>query len=48
MPFAKRGRYGIVHGSVEQHFNPFHLALETDTTDDLQEEVLKQKVNEGY
>lgn len=45
IPFAKRGRYGVVHGSVEQHFRPYHLMVETGNKDDLTEAELVQKVN---
>jgi hypothetical protein len=46
VPFAKKGRFGVVSGSVEEHFSPFHLELETSTTDDLQEDVIMQKLEE--
>lgn len=34
----------MVSGSVEEHFCPFHLQIETSSTDDLDEELLMQKV----
>jgi len=46
VPFAKKGRFGVVSGSVEEFFCPFHLEIETSTTDDLQEAVLMQKLEE--
>jgi len=47
VPFAKKGRFGVVCGSVEEHFCPFHLQVETSTTDDLLESILMQKVSIG-
>ena len=44
VPFAKRGRYGVVHGSVEQHFRPYHIMVETGNLDDLTEAELVLKV----
>ena len=40
----KKGRYGVVRGSVEKNFNPFHLIIETGSIDDLDEEELLKKV----
>jgi len=44
VPFAKKGRFGVVSGSVEEYFCPFHLQIETSSTDDLDEERMMQKV----
>jgi len=44
VPFAKKGRFGVVSGSVEEFFCPFHLQIETSSTDDLDEELLMHKV----
>ena len=44
VPFAKKGRFGVVSGSVEEYFCPFHLNIETSTRDDLLESVIMQKV----
>jgi len=44
VPFAKKGRFGVVSGSVEEYFSPFHLQIETSSTDDLDEDLLMQKV----
>ena len=40
----KKGRYGVVHGSIEVHFNPYHVLIETGSLDDLTEEELIKKV----
>jgi len=45
VPFAKKGRFGVVSGSVEEYFGPFHLQIETSSTDDLDEQLLTQKVS---
>lgn len=37
VPFAKRGRFGVVSGSVKNLFNPFHLNIETNIHSDLSE-----------
>lgn len=47
VPFVKKGRFGVVHGSLEQHFNPYHLILETGNTDELTEEELVAKLDES-
>ena len=44
VPFVKKGRYGVVHGSIEVHFNPYHVLIETGSLDDLTEEELIKKV----
>ncbi len=44
VPFAKKGRFGVVHGSVQEHFNPYHLLIETGSKDDLTEEEMIKKV----
>ena len=48
VPFAKKGRFGVVSGSVEEFFCPFHLQIETSSTDDLDEELLMQKVADSF
>ena len=45
MPFVKKGRYGVVHGSIEQHFNPYHALIETGSLEDLKEDELVKKVS---
>lgn len=44
VPFAKKGRFGVVSGSIEQHFSPYHLLIETGSIDDLAENILIQRV----
>jgi len=47
VPFAKKGRFGVVHGSVEEHFNPYHLLVETGNMDDLHEDELIKRLEES-
>ena len=47
VPFAKRGRIGVVHGSVIAQMNPFHCMIETGSLDELSEESLMAKVNKN-
>ncbi|KAK2164801.1 hypothetical protein NP493_1398g00049 [Ridgeia piscesae] len=47
VPFVKKGRYGVVHGSIEQHFNPYHALIETGSLEDLKEDELVKKLEEG-
>ena len=44
VPFSKKGRFGVVHESVRKYFQPCHLEMETDSTADITEEVIRQKV----
>ncbi|ESN93342.1 hypothetical protein HELRODRAFT_194138 [Helobdella robusta] len=47
VPFAKKGRYGVVSGSVEEYFTPYHLLIETGSLDDLTEENIIKKLEES-
>lgn len=47
VPFAKKGRFGVVSGSIEQHFCPYHLLVETGSIDDLDENILIQRLEES-
>lgn len=47
VPFAKKGRFGVVSGSVKEHFSPYHLVVETGSVEDLAENILIQKLNES-
>lgn len=48
VPFAKKGRFGVVSGSIEQHFCPYHLLVETGSIDDLDENILIQRVRAAW
>ncbi|KAJ8300123.1 hypothetical protein KUTeg_021642 [Tegillarca granosa] len=47
VPFVKKGKYGVVHGSVQEKFNPYHLFIETSTVDDLNTETILQQLEEN-
>ena len=45
VPFSKKGRYGVVHGSVrDQFFRPSHLDIETSSPDDVTVENINKLV----
>ncbi|XP_031555042.1 uncharacterized protein LOC116291949 [Actinia tenebrosa] len=46
VPFTKKGRYGIVHGSVMDKFGQSHFTLETSSREDLTEAAVMKLVNE--
>lgn len=46
MPFAKKGRYGVVAGSVAEHFHPHHLLVETGNVADINEQDLVTRVTQ--
>lgn len=46
VPFTKKGKYGVVHGSVKKHFEPHHVSYETDNADDLNHEQLLATIQE--
>ena len=41
---TKKGKFGVVHGSIQEQFRPYHLFIETGTKDDFQSEKIKQQV----
>ena len=45
MPFAKKGRFGVVSGSVLEYFHPHHMIVETSSLEDLVEEELIKRVS---
>lgn len=44
VPPMKKGRYGVVHGSVQGHFAPFHLQMEVNSIDELSDDSIIEKV----
>ncbi|BFZ05739.1 hypothetical protein BsWGS_08778 [Bradybaena similaris] len=40
LPVGKKGRYGVVHGSIESRFSPYHLLVEASTPEDLDPEKI--------
>jgi len=47
VPFAKRGRIGIVQGDVKRYFSPFHIDFEITRPDEISPEILKRKIAEN-
>jgi hypothetical protein len=43
--FTKKGKFGVVHGSIQEKFNPYHLFIETGSVDDFQTEKILQQVS---
>lgn len=46
VPFTKKGKFGVVHGSVEVHFQPSHCVIETGQRADLGEEEMMNVISE--
>ena len=44
MPFTKKGKFGVVHGSIQQWFNPYHAFIETSTREDFYTKKVMQQV----
>ena len=44
VPFAKKGKFGVVHGSIQEWFNPYHLFVETSSKDDFSLDKITQQV----
>ncbi|XP_003383653.1 PREDICTED: uncharacterized protein LOC100634597 [Amphimedon queenslandica] len=44
--FTKRGKYGVVSGSVEKHFSPYQVSLTCDTLEEVTDEYLMSKIQE--
>ncbi|XP_060586255.1 uncharacterized protein LOC132741996 [Ruditapes philippinarum] len=45
--FTKKGKFGVVHGSIQEKFNPYHLFIETGSVDDFQTEKILQQLEEN-
>lgn len=46
VPFTKKGKFGVVHGSVKKHFQPSHCVIETGHKTDLSEEEMMKLISE--
>jgi len=42
--FVKRGKFGVVHGSVEKYFQPYHGNIDIDRKEDVTEEALIKRL----
>lgn len=47
VPFVKRGKFGVVQGSIENQFSPYHLSLEADSPDELTADYIMTKIQEN-
>lgn len=47
IPYVRKGKYGVVHGSIEEYFNPYHISIDTDNTDELTTEYIMSKIQEN-
>lgn len=46
--FSIKGRFGVIHGSVEKHFHQkYHIFMESETMDDINEDSIRQKIQEN-
>ena len=44
VPFAKRGKFNIVHGSAVTFFEPFHVDFDITTKSEISETLIRDKV----
>lgn len=47
VPFVKKGKFGVVHGSVQEKFNPYHLMIEANSVDELNTDTILQQLEEN-
>ncbi|KAM7434107.1 hypothetical protein ABFA07_015766 [Porites harrisoni] len=46
VPFSKKGKFGVVHGSVKEHFQPSHCIIETSHKSDVTEEEMMKVISD--
>ncbi|KAL4219704.1 hypothetical protein ACF0H5_022274 [Mactra antiquata] len=46
VPYTQKGKFAVVHGSIQGQFNPYHLFLETGSTDDFNIDYIQQQLEE--
>ncbi|XP_064393864.1 uncharacterized protein LOC135341280 [Halichondria panicea] len=46
VPFTKKGKLGVIHGSIEKHFNPYHLSYEVESKDEVTGEHIRTRLQE--
>ena len=44
IPFTKRGRFGVVQGSIDAKFSPYHAMVSTSSAEDLGTDKIIQMV----
>lgn len=47
VPFARRGKFGVISGAIEKYFDPYHVTIEVDTADELTTELVRTKLQEN-
>jgi len=47
VPFAKRGRFGVVKGNVTKHLQPYHVDFEISSSNEIGEEIIAKKISEA-
>ncbi|XP_046365847.2 uncharacterized protein LOC124141792 [Haliotis rufescens] len=47
VPVTKKGRFGVVHGSVVEWFNPYHMMVETSSREDTEDSKILQQLEEA-
>ena len=46
-PFTKRGKFGVVHGSINKLFSPYHVSLEYENAEDITTANIMTKIAEA-
>lgn len=44
--FSKKGKYGVVSGSVDKIFSPYQLTMEIEAKDEISEELVMKRITE--
>jgi hypothetical protein len=47
VPFAKRGRFGVVKGDVTKHLQPYHVDFEISSSKEISEDIVAKKIAEA-
>jgi hypothetical protein len=47
VPFAKRGRYGVIKGDVVKNFQPYHVDFEISYAKEISKDLIKEKIADG-
>lgn len=43
-PFAKRGRFGVVHGSIQERFHPYHIDFDISAKSEISQSLIDEKL----
>ncbi|KJE92771.1 hypothetical protein CAOG_009700 [Capsaspora owczarzaki ATCC 30864] len=44
VPFAKKGRFGVVHGAVQERFHPYHIDFDISAHNEISEQLIQEKL----